>query len=374
MAVTRTASNNQQPRNSITDVEGLSVGNDEDPHLKSGVTVLRCHQPTTASCHIQGAAPGTRETQLLAPEFVVDGIHAVCLSGGSAFGLDSASGVQAALREDGLGIHIQDHCIPIVPSAVIFDLVNGGKKDWGVYPPYREMGYRATRRASLEFDIGSAGVGVGATTAGLKGGLGTASQKLSNGITVGALVVVNSVGAVHLKDSGHFWASPFERGNEFGGLSPPNRFPTSTEAGTQTAVVETKFDYLPITPSSTPQSTTLGIIATDAILSKSSAKRLAVAAHDGFARSIWPAHTPFDGDIVFALSTGTSNLALDMTEMTEMVSAATSTIARAIARGVYEATAESGDLLKPWKECYDAGTSSTITTNEQESSNEHTAT
>src|SRR5690606_26726203 len=135
---------------------------------------------------------GTRETDLLEPHNAVEAINALVLSGGSAFGLDAASGVQAALREGGAGFQIAGYTVPIVPAAILFDLPNGGDKDWGRYPPYREFGYEAVARASRDFAIGTTGAGAGATTAGLKGGLGSASVILDNGITLGALVAVNA--------------------------------------------------------------------------------------------------------------------------------------------------------------------------------------
>ncbi|MFM2280436.1 MAG: hypothetical protein RLZZ444_2667, partial [Pseudomonadota bacterium] len=206
------------PRNLITDVAGLSVGNAEDSGLKSGTTVILCDRPATAAVHVMGGAPGTRETDLLEPHNSVQEIDAVVLSGGSAFGLDAASGVQAALREQGRGFAVGPALVPIVPAAILFDLLNGGNKDWGVYPPYRELGYAATRAAAATFATGSHGAGTGALTAGLKGGLGSASTVLENGITVGALAAVNALGSATWPGNRHFRAAGFEIGDEFGGL------------------------------------------------------------------------------------------------------------------------------------------------------------
>jgi L-aminopeptidase/D-esterase-like protein len=191
------------PRNLITDVDGLLVGNADDARLKSGVTAVICEERAVASYQILGGAPGTRETDLLEPHNSVQAINAVVLSGGSAFGLDAASGVQAALREQGIGFEVGGYRVPIVPSAILFDLRNGGDKDWGRYPPYRELGYDAVQAASRDFSIGTAGAGTGALSAGLKGGLGSASVVLDNGITIGALAAVNPIGSVTVGRSRH---------------------------------------------------------------------------------------------------------------------------------------------------------------------------
>lgn len=327
------------PGNLITDVPGLLVGNHADSKLKSGTTVVLCEQPAVAAVQVLGGAPGTRETDLLEPHNSVEAVNAVVLSGGSAFGLDAASGVQAALREKGAGFEIMGHCVPIVPAAILFDLPNGGDKDWGRYPPYRELGYQAVLDASVDFAIGTEGAGAGALTAGLKGGLGSASTVLPNGITVGALVAVNAVGSVTMGRTRHFLAAPFEIGAEFGGLGLPSPLPADASA------MRLKFGEEAM---SAGANTTIGVIATDAALSKAAAKRLAIAAHDGFARAIWPAHTPVDGDLVFALATGRNETALDLPATIALHAAAAATMARAIARGVYEARAVANDLFPVW--------------------------
>jgi L-aminopeptidase/D-esterase-like protein len=327
------------PRNLITDVAGLRVGNADDARLRSGVTAVICDSPAIASVQVLGGAPGTRDTELLDPHNLVQSVDAVTLSGGSAYGLDAASGVQAALREDGVGFAVGPVRVPIVPAAILFDLANGGKKDWGRFPPYRDLGYAAARAAGAEFTIGSAGAGYGALTAGLKGGLGSASTVLQGGVTIGALAAVNALGAATIADGPHFWASPFEIGNEFGDLGMAWPLPASTQD------VRIKFS-----PSAPPHAanTTIAVIATDAVLTKAEAKRLAVSAHDGFARALWPAHTPFDGDLVFALATGTSGSRPDSRDSNEFHAAACATMARAIARGVYAASAVDGDLYPSW--------------------------
>nr|WP_244651165.1 P1 family peptidase [Rhizobium sp. CFBP 8762] len=326
------------PRNLITDVPGILVGNAQDHDLKSGVTVVLCEQPAVAGVQILGGAPGTRETDLLEPHNTVETVDAVVLSGGSAYGLDAASGVQAALRQAGRGFPVGPVTVPIVPAAILFDLLNGGDKNWGRYPPYRHLGYDATETADRSFDLGSVGAGTGALTATFKGGLGSASIRLSSGMTIGALVAVNALGSATIGDTRHFWAAPFEEGTEFGGFGTPWPFPDSAR-------------QLRIKSASAPSpagNTTIGVIATDAVLTKAQAKRLAVSAHDGFARALWPSHTPLDGDLIFALATGTSGIVPDITDFVEISAAAASTMARAIARGVYEASVHENDVLAAW--------------------------
>jgi L-aminopeptidase/D-esterase-like protein len=325
------------PRNLITDVAGLAVGNAADARLKSGVTAVVCEEPTVASYQILGGAPGTRETDLLEPHNSVPAINAVVLSGGSAFGLDAASGVQAAMRERGIGFEMGGHRIPIVPTAILFDLRNGGDKDWGRFPPYRELGYKAAQAAGCDFPLGTVGAGTGALSAGLKGGLGSASTVLDNGVTIGALAAVNPTGSVTVGRGRHFWAAPFEIGNEFGGLGYPSPMPDSARK------ILLKFRDKKATGN-----TTIAVIATDAVLTKAEAKRLAIAAHDGFARAIWPTHTPADGDLVFALATGRRGKTVELDGAIDLYAAAGATMARAIARGVHAATAAEGDLFPVW--------------------------
>jgi L-aminopeptidase/D-esterase-like protein len=328
------------PRNLLTDVAGLRVGNAEDTRIKTGVTVIVCDEPAVASYQILGGAPGTRDTDLLEPHNSVETINALVLSGGSAFGLDSATGVQAALREQGIGFEVRGIRIPLVPTAILFDLQNGGDKGWGRYPPYRELGFAAVQNAGLDFEIGTAGAGMGALSAGLKGGLGSASTVLPNGVTVAALAGVNPTGSVTVGRTRHFWASPWEIGTEFGGLGLPSPIPEEARN------VSLKFRD----QEQAGANTTIAVIATDAVLTKAAAKRLAIAAHDGFARAIWPAHTPVDGDLVFGLATGKSGIELDAHAAIDLYAVAGSTMARAIARGVHAATRADDDLLPPWSE------------------------
>ena len=323
------------PRNLITDVEGLLVGNAQDDKLKSGCTVLFGEAPFTAAVHVMGGAPGTRETDMLAPDRLVQKADAFVLSGGSGFGLDSPSGVADGLRRMGRGFAIGKHNIPIVPGAILFDLNNGGDKGW-THNPYKSLGEAALKDASVDFQLGSFGAGTGATTHGLKGGLGSSSVVLDNGITVGALVAVNAIGSVMQQGQKHFWAAPFEVNGEFGGHG---------SATSLDPLMESK----PFARLTAGTNTTIAIIATDADLTQAEATRVAVAAHDGMARAIVPSHTPYDGDLVFVAATGKRPLT-DKNDLLQLGHAAANCLTRAIARGVYEATAAAGDRLPTWRD------------------------
>jgi L-aminopeptidase/D-esterase-like protein len=313
-----------QQRNLITDVPGVRVGHAEDARVASGVTVVVFDAPAVGSIDIRGGGPGTRETALLDPAQTVSGIDAIALSGGSAFGLDAASGVQAWLLEQGRGFAVGPARVPIVPAAILFDLLAGGDKAWGRYPPYRELGYAAAADAGAAFALGSTGAGLGATTVNLKGGIGSASAE-RDGFIVGALAAVNAAGSVVVGNGPWFWAAPFERRGEFGGRGFPQTMPEGA--------------LEPRTKGSARASTTLAVIATDAALTKAQAKRLAIMAQTGLARAIHPVHTPLDGDVVFAVSTGAKPLADPLFGLTALGSLAADCLARAVARGVYEATA-----------------------------------
>ena len=332
-------------KNLITDVAGLRVGNAADATLKSGTTVLTADRPFTAAVHIMGGAPGTRETDLLAPDKTVAGVDALVLSGGSAYGLDACSGVVEGLRAIGRGFRLGPAIVPIVPGAIVFDLLNGGAKDWPTNP-YPALGRAAFDAASVEFDLGTAGAGTGALTGMQKGGLGSASLVLDSGHTVGALVVANPIGSVTTPGERHFWAAPFEIDGEFGGLGP------DPAAGLGRAMrsrkLEAMADLAGAAVSSNGTNTTIAIVATDATLSKAEAQRMATAAHDGMARAIVPSHGPHDGDLVFAAATGAHPLGDPAADMLDLCHAASLCLARAIARAVYEARAEPGDLLPCW--------------------------
>jgi D-aminopeptidase len=326
------------PLNLITDVEGLRVGNAEDHRIKSGTTVLVADAPFRASVDVMGGSPGSRETELLAPDKLVDAVDALVLSGGSAFGLDAASGVSDALRKQGRGFRVETATVPIVPGAIIFDLLNGGDKDWDENP-YRALGRRAFDNAAVEFGLGTVGAGVGALTANLKGGLGSASLVIAGRFTVGALVAVNPTGSVTVGDSRHFWAAPFEVDGEFGGVGP-HPGPVSFEQSART-----KRDWVnPIA------NTTIAIVATDADLSKSQLKRMAVAAQDGIARGSSPAHSPVDGDLVFSVSTGRRPITTPVHDVLQIGHAAAVCLSRAMARAVYHAVPAAGDVVPTWRE------------------------
>ena len=319
-----------EARNLITDVAGLRIGNAHDAALGSGVTVALFDEPAVASYCVMGGAPGTRDTDLLEPDKVAPGINAIVLSGGSAFGLDAASGVQAYLREKKVGFAVGSALVPLVPQAIIFDLLNGGDKDWGRYPPYRELGYEAVRTAGEDFALGTSGGGCGATTVSLKGGLGSASTTTSSGHTVGALVIVNALASPVIGQGPHFWAGGFEHGNEFGGLGLPERITPEMRS----------LDWKGRNRESAPPfSTTIALVATDAVLTKAQAKRLAIVAHDGLARGLRFAHALYDGDTIFAAGTGRKPLKDEAGDLIEIGALAADCLARAIARGVYEAAA-----------------------------------
>jgi len=323
-------------RNLITDIPGVRVGHAGDAKLGSGSTAVIFDRAVVASVDVRGGGPGTRETALLDPAQTVDGIDAIVLSGGSAFGLDAASGVQAWLREQGRGFAVGSARVPIVPGAILFDLLSGGDKNWGRYPPYREFGYEAARTAGSDCALGSVGAGLGATTVNLKAGIGSASGRTRDGLLVGAIVAVNAAGSVTVGDGPHFWAAPFERSQEFGGRGWPPAFSA---------------DALALRSKGGPrQATTLAVIATDAKLTKAQANRLAVIAQTGLARAIYPVHTPLDGDVVFAAAMGAKPLPDTVTSLSELGMVAANVLARAVARGVYEASAlPFPDALPSWK-------------------------
>ena len=323
------------PQNAITDVPGLRVGNAQDDSLKSGVTVLTADAPFTASVAVMGGAPGTRETDLLAPDKSVAKVDALVLSGGSAYGLDACSGVVAGLRAQGRGFKVGKAIIPLVPGAIIFDLLSGGDQSWSD-TPYPALGRAAFDAATDRTDIGTVGAGTGAMTAMMKGGLGTASLTLDSGIVVGALVAANPMGSVTTPGDKHFWAAPFEIDGEFGGLGPDANagLGRSLDSRKLTAMIERA-------------NTTIAIIATNATLDKAQCQRVAWAAHDGIGRACVPAHSPGDGDLVFAAATGDIALTNER-DLALIGHAGALCLSRAIARGVHAATPAPNDLLPTW--------------------------
>jgi L-aminopeptidase/D-esterase-like protein len=324
-------------RNLITDVAGVRVGHADDARVGSGVTAVVFDKPAVAAADLGGGGPGTRESSMLDPAMTVERIDAITLAGGSAFGLDAASGVQAWLREQGRGFQVREALVPIVPGAILFDLLNGGDKKWGRYPPYRELGYQAAAEAASDFALGSAGAGLGATTFDLKGGAGSASAMARDGITVGALAMVNAAGSAVIGGGPHFWAAPYERNNEFGGRGQPSTVPP---------------EALNFRTKGQPgENTTLVVVATDATLTKAQTRRLAIMAQDGMARALRPIHTPLDGDIVFAAATCARPLADPIYGLAELGTLAADVVARAIARGIHEARAlPFPGALPSWKD------------------------
>jgi L-aminopeptidase/D-esterase-like protein len=327
-------------KNLLTDIAGVRVGHADDARLASGVTAVIFDKPAVASIDVRGGGPGTREGALLQLDSTVEAVDAIALAGGSALGLDAAGGVQAWLAEQGRGLRIREAVIPIVPGAICFDLLNGGDKAWGRFPPYRDLGHAAAAAASGEFALGSAGAGMGATTANFKGGIGSASAATGDGVMVAALAVVNAVGSVTVGDGPWFWAAPFEIGGEFGHRGLPASFTPDMLAA-----------RLKGGPVAAPaENTTLVVVVTDAILTKPQARRLAMIAQTGMARAIYPVHAPLDGDVVFAAATGEKPID-PLFGLTELGMVAANTVARAIARGVYLADAlPFPDALPSWKQ------------------------
>lgn len=326
-------------KNLLTDIPGVRVGHADDAALASGVTAVIFDQPAVAAMDVRGGGPGTREGALLDVASTVERIDAIALSGGSAFGLEAGGGVQAWLAEQGRGLAVRDALIPLVPGAIVFDLLNGGNKKWGRFAPYRDLGYAAAAAAGVDFALGSVGAGLGATTANFKGGIGSASATTADGVRVAAIAVVNAVGSVTVGDGPWFWAAPLELNNEFGGRGLPPAFTADMHAmrlkgGPAATAVE---------------NTTLAVVVTDAILTKAQAKRLAMVAQTGFGRSIYPVHSPMDGDVVFAAATCEKPVE-PLIGQTELGAVAANVVARAIARGVYEATAlPFAGALPSWK-------------------------
>ena len=328
------------PRNLITDVPGLKVGQSVDRAARTGVSVILPDARAVAACDVRGGAPGTRETDALAPENLVEAVDAVVLSGGSVYGLGAADGVVAWLGARGRGYGLVEGIpkSPVVPGAILFDMANGGEKGWGEDPPYRDLGKAAVAAAALDFELGTAGAGYGAMAGSLKGGTGSASVVTTDGYTVGAVVAVNSWGSVIAPGGRTFWATPYELNAESGGLGPGGLTALPDQWGSAKRPSETR-------------NTTIACVATDAILTPAQAKRFAVMAQDGLARAIRPIHAPFDGDVVFALSTGLRPLEYpaDYT-LARLGALAADTLARAVARAVFEARSWPDATVACWRD------------------------
>ncbi len=324
--------------NTLTDIPGLKVGHATDLARATGTTAIIFDQPAVCAVDVRGGAPGSRDTELLRPDKTVQTVDAVVLSGGSAFGLDACGGVSAWLAENGRGFLIGAMRVPIVPGAIVFDLLSGGDKARGRFSPYRDLGYQAAAAASAApVPLGTVGGGTGATTADLKGGIGSASALSATGHRVGAIVIVNAVGSATIGASGHFWAATDEIGAEFGGRGLPSPLPADAHA------LKLK--------GARPENTTIALVVTDAMLDKGQATHLAVMAQDGLGRAIRPIHTPLDGDTVFAAATGAVPVADYARDMAAIGFTAASVLARACARALYEATAlPFPGALPAWKD------------------------
>lgn len=327
---------NPGSRNAITDVPGLGVGTAHDSEIRTGVTVVLPDARAVAAVDVRGGGTGTREVELLSADGTVDDVDALVLGGGSAFGLAAADGVATWLAGNGRGFPVGDMRVPLVPTSILFDLLNGGDKqafskgaDDAL--PYRSLGRSAADSAGLDLGNGNIGAGYGATTTGhdgrkLKGGQGTASFVLEDGISVGAIAAVNALGSPVANDAGQFLAGALEQADEFGGRGGPLRLDT--------------LDH-PISKNGVPGqgcNTTLAVVATDAALDQRQARRVAMMAQAGLARAIRPVFTPMDGDVVFALSTGRLPVA-DLHTVARIGMAAADCLARAVARGVFYADA-----------------------------------
>ena len=330
-------------RNLITDVPGLKVGQAHDARVRSGVTVILPDARAVAACDVRGGGPGTRETDALDPHNLVDAIDAVVLSGGSVYGLAAPDGVTAWLGAQGRGYGLVANAAvppsPVVPAAILFDLANGGDKAWGEDPPYRALGRQAALAASADFELGTAGAGYGAMAGRLKGGVGSASAVTADGFAVGAVVAVNSFGSVVAPGGRTFWAAPYEMDGEFGGLGAGGLVGAGDDWGLAKADPQARTN------------TTIACVATDAVLTPAQARRVAVMAQDGLARAIRPVHAPFDGDVVFALSTAKRALgARPDFQIARLGALAADVLARAVARGVYAATPWPDAAVPCWRD------------------------
>lgn len=329
------------PSNSLSDVAGLSIGCAEDASALTGVTVIVPDSRAVCAVDVRGGGPGTRETDALSPENLVDAIDALVLSGGSVYGLAAADGVAAAMGAEGKGFSLIDlpgvPRSPVIPAAILYDLANGGDKTWGDQPPYNTLGRKAYAARSKNVALGNAGAGIGAIAGALKGGQGSASIVTSDGFTVAALACVNCWGSTTLPNQRAFWAHPFEIDGEFGAA------PAVAESFDAEDWGGAKFNPQP------RANTTIAGVATDAALTPSEAKRVAQMASAGLARAIRPVFAPFDGDVVFALSTAARPLSEPRALTLARIGAlAADCLARAVARGVHAAAPIGGH--KAWRE------------------------
>ncbi|MHB8529816.1 MAG: P1 family peptidase [Caulobacteraceae bacterium] len=329
--------------NLITDVAGLRVGHATDERARTGVTVILPDERAVCACDSRGGAPGTRETDALGAENLVEAVDAVVLAGGSVYGLAAADAVAVALGASGRGYGLVATPgvppAPVVPAAILYDLANGGDKAWGQRPPYFALGAAALGAAGSRFDLGSVGAGAGALAGGLKGGLGSASVVTADGFALGAIAAVNSFGSVVIPGARAFWAAPYEIDGEFGAVAIGE-----ARAGPDAWGLAKRDPAAGL-------NTTIACIATDAALTRPQLKRVAIMAHDGLARAIRPCHAPFDGDVVFALATGRRSIPEGADFFVARLGAlAADTVARAVARGVHEARPWPGSDQRCWRD------------------------
>ncbi len=326
------------PRNLITDVSGIQVGNAHDEAVATGVSVILPQTRAVAAYDTRGGGPGTRETDALDPVNLVDAVDAVFLSGGSSYGLAAGSAITDWLGARGRGFALMEGApvSPVVPGAILYDLANGGDKRWRESPPYAELARRACESAGAEFALGNAGAGFGAAAGNLKGGLGSASIATPEGLQIGALVAVNAFGAAVIPGTGRLWAAYAEQNREMGG-QPPLTEPLSGaradfQAGTKAGG-----------PAQAGGNTTIGVVALNAALTPAQARRIAIMGQDGLARSLRPVHTPLDGDTLFVLATGAlASAPMEALALARAGALAADCVARAVGRAVFEARGLNG--------------------------------
>ena len=316
------------PKNSITDIDGFLVGNAHDDNIKSGVTVLTRSTSFRASVSILGGAPGTKETDLLSPDKIVENIDGIVLAGGSAFGLDASSGVMDCLRIQNRGFDTGAIKVPIVPSAILFDLKNGGLKDWKINP-YRDLGQKAFLNISDYFEVGSVGAGCGATTSVVKGGLGTNSIFYGDRIKVAAIIAVNSVGSPFFPGTNILYSDFYSGEKEYMERPPMTASINSTKL-------------------LTGEATTLGIVCTNLNFNKNDLNRIAISAHSGIARAIEPSHTPFDGDIIFSATSGTEPIVNNDKDLMLVCQLSALCVTQAVGSAIKAARKKKGDQLSCW--------------------------
>ena len=315
----------------------VRIGHSHDALVKTGVSVILPDSPATCAVDVRGGGPGTREISALQDGGLIEQVHAIVLSGGSVYGLAAADGVTAWLGEQRIGYDTGRDGVPvspIIPSAILFDNANGGDKNWGQEPPFRALGITACKAASRDSHEGKIGAGFGATAGIYQGGLGIASE-LINGTRVTAIIAANPVGSPYMPASQCPWAWAYEQFDadgvgEFGGVRPPENYRLSEAKDSKLSFLKTA-----------GQSTVIGAVLTDAALSQKQLKRLSMMAQDGIAMAVQPAHTPLDGDTIFALSLG-DRPCKSAVSLAELGGAAARVTARALMRGVYHGRAQNG--------------------------------